>query len=228
MRNSGRYATILQGEVCMRMRKKPNMPRRIEKCGGIYIGNPEDYHGKWLETFPEYKELQLEIGCGRGRFTAETALTMPETLLVAIERVREAMIIGMERAAREGIPNIRFIDTDAAMLRFIFASGEVGRIYLNFCDPWPSNGHRKRRLTHEGFLDIYKDILRADGEIHFKTDNDGLFDYSLGQFLKCGFELEDVTRDLHGGGMVGIMTDYEMKFHEQGVSINRCVARIKT
>lgn len=209
------------------MRKKPNMPQRIEKCGVVHIANPEDYRARWLESFPEYKELHLEIGCGRARFTAETALTMPETLFVAIERVPEVLIIGMERAARENIPNIRFVETDAAKLSAIFANGEVGRIYINFCDPWPNNGHKKRRLTHEGFLNIYKEILCAGGEIHFKTDNDDLFEYALGQFAKAGFELFDVTRDLHSDGPVGIMTDYEMKFYEQGVSINKCVAKIQ-
>jgi tRNA (guanine-N7-)-methyltransferase len=152
---------------------------------------------------------------------------MPETLLVAIERVPEAQIVGMERAVRENIPNIRFVETDAVQLPQIFAPGEVDRIYVNFCDPWPNNGHKKRRLTHEAFLNTYKSILRPGGEIYFKTDNDALFEFSLGQFTLSGFELFEVTRHLHSNGPVGIMTDYEMKFYEQGVSINRCVARIK-
>jgi tRNA (guanine-N7-)-methyltransferase len=152
---------------------------------------------------------------------------MPDTLLVGIERVPEALIIGMERAAREGIPNIRYLVGDASSLSGIFAPGEADRVYINFCDPWPNNGHKKRRLTHERFLSIYKDLLRPGGEIHFKTDNDALFEFSLGQFEESGFELLDVTRDLHACGPVGVMTDYELKFYGQGVSINRCVARIK-
>lgn len=210
----------------MRMRKKPNMPQRIEKCGFVYTPDPQDYRAKWLERFPSYKELHLEIGCGRGRFTAETALMMPETLLVAVERVPEAMIIGMERSYRENIPNIRFINTDAINLPEIFDAGELDRIYINFCDPWPNNGHKKRRLTHENFLNIYKGLLRSGGEIHFKTDNEDLFDFSIGQFYNSGFELSDITKNLHENGPVGIMTDYEQKFYEQGVSIKRCVARL--
>lgn len=210
----------------MRMRKKPNMPQRIEKCGFVYIPDPQDYRAKWLERFPQYHELHLEIGCGRGRFTAETALMMPETLLVAVERVPEAMIIGMERAYRENIPNIRFINTDAINLPTIFDAGELDRIYINFCDPWPNNGHKKRRLTHENFLNIYKGLLRSGGEIHFKTDNEDLFDFSIGQFYNSGFELSDITKNLHENGPAGIMTDYELKFYEQGVSIKRCVARL--
>lgn len=211
----------------MRMRKKPNMPHRIEKCGAVHISEPEGYRGQWLNSFLDYKELHLEIGCGRGKFTTETAVTMPETLLVAIERVPEALICGLERAARENIPNIRFITTDAANLTQLFSTGELSRIYLNFCDPWPNNGHRKRRLTHGNFLKIYRDILSVGGEIHFKTDNSDLFEYSLGEFMINGFELREVTRDLHKDGHCGIMTDYEKKFVDQGVSINRCVARLR-
>lgn len=211
----------------MRMRKKPNLPQRIEKCGAVHIPNPETYRGKWLESFPKYKALHLEIGCGRGRFTSETALSMPEVLLVGLERVPEALIIGMERAAREGIPNIRYLIGDAMSLRCFFAPGEADRIYINFCDPWPNSGHKKRRLTHGIFLNIYREILHPDGEIHFKTDNDALFEFSLGEFEENGFALSDVTRNLHENGPSGVMTDYELKFYEQGVSINRCVARIK-
>lgn len=212
----------------MRMRKKPNMPQRIEKCGGVHIADPENIRGKWLKEYPEYKALYLEIGCGRGRFTTETALLLPDTLFVGVERVPEALIIGMERAARESIRNIRYMIGDASNLRSVFAPGEADRIYINFCDPWPNNGHKKRRLTHEGFLSIYKDVLCPGGEIHFNTDNDALFEFSLEQLEKSGFALFDITRNRHENGPVGVMTDYEMKFHEQGVSINRCVARMNS
>lgn len=210
----------------MRMRKKPNMPRRIESCGAVHIADPENYRGKWREMIPGYKELHLEVGCGRGRFTTETALCNPDILFVGVERVPEALIIGMECAARESIPNLRYLIGDASGLRNFFAPGEADRIYINFCDPWPNNGHKKRRLTHEGFLSIYKEILRPGSELHFKTDNDGLFEFSLAQFEKAGFALSEVTRNLHENGPCGVMSDYELKFYGQGVSINRCVARI--
>jgi tRNA (guanine-N7-)-methyltransferase len=212
----------------MRMRKKPNLPQRIEKCGPLYVTVPAAYRGEWLGRIPGYKALELEIGCGRGRFTVETAKTQPETLLVAVERVPEAMIIGLERACREEAHNIRFVDSDAAYLDKMFAPGELDAIYINFCDPWPSNRHAKRRLTHANFLRIYRVLLRLGGELRFKTDNSDLFEYSLESLELNGFELSEVTRDLHGNGPSGIMTDYEQKFHEQGVSINRCVAKLKT
>ena len=210
----------------MRMRKKPNLPARLERCAEVMIPSPEAYHGQWLERFPKYGKLFIEIGCGKGRFIAESAKAMPEALFVGIERVPEAMVVAMERTIEETIPNIRFIDTDAVRLADIFAAGEVERIYLNFSDPWPKKGHSKRRLTHENFLRAYKMILSPGGEIHIKTDNENLFEFSLEQFELCGFELSEVTRDLHKNGPVGVMTDYELKFHDQGVSINRCVAKL--
>jgi len=210
----------------MRMRKKPNMPQRMARCAAVLVTEPEQYRGGWLEKITGFSALHLEIGCGKGKFTAETATLHPETLFVAIEKVPEALIIAMERVVREGLLNVRFIQTDAALLTRIFGPAEVGVIYLNFCDPWPRSGHKKRRLTHENFLKLYKEILRPGGEIRFKTDNAGLFDFSLAEFEKNGYALLDVTRDLHANGPTGIMTDYEEKFYQQGVSINRCVAKL--
>jgi tRNA (guanine-N7-)-methyltransferase len=135
------------------------------------------------------------------------------------------MIIAVERAAAEALRNVRFINAFADDLASYFAPGEVSRIYLNFCDPWPSNRHAKRRLTHRRFLESYMQVLNPGGEIHFKTDNLPLFEYSLLEFERGGFTLTEVTRDLHKNGPVGVMTDYEMKFFTQGLPINRCAAR---
>jgi tRNA (guanine-N7-)-methyltransferase len=211
----------------MRMRKKPNLLPRMEKCSGVHILEPEALCARWLSEYPDFKELFVELGCGKGRFTAGTAKMMPDKLLVAIERVPDAMIIAMERAIGEELLNVRFLSRDAVNLPMIFAPGEISRIYINFCDPWPAKRHAKRRLTSGGFLTTYKEVLRPGGDIHFKTDNLPLFEYSLEQFQDNGFELSEVTRNLHENGPVGIMTDYEEKFHQQGVCINRCVARLK-
>lgn len=208
----------------MRMRKKKNLIPRMERASAIWVKEPETLRGQWLAGRPE-TGLHLEIGCGKGRFTARTAAAEPEALLVAIERVPEAMVVAMERALEKNLSNLLFVDMDAALLAEAFAPGEVGRIYLNFSDPWPSVRHGKRRLTSPGFLEIYKEILAPGGEIHFKTDNVGLFDYSLEQFPACGYHLEQVTRNLHGEGPRGIMTDYEQKFYEGGTAICRLVAR---
>ena len=210
------------------MRKKPNLIPRMERCAGVQIKNPEEYKGKWRSIMPESEKLSLELGCGKGRFTAGTAGANPEALFVAVEKVKDAMVVAMERVCGEELKNVRFIDMDAMHLREIFENGEVSRIYINFCDPWPGNKHAKRRLTAPGFLEIYKDILAPGGEIHFKTDNQPLFEYSLETFEQNGFELSEVTRNLHENGPVGIMTDYEEKFYSQGLPINRCVAKLVT
>lgn len=207
----------------MRMRKKPNLVPRMERCGHLLISDPAALKGAWRSLKPDAQALWLELGCGKGRFTAETARQNPHVLYVAVERVPDAMVVAMERVEALGLDNVRFVDGDAALLREYFAPGEVDRLFINFCDPWPSNRHAKRRLTHEGFLVLYRGVLSSQGEIHFKTDNRPLFEYSLLQFPKAGYALKEVTRDLHANGVQGVMTDYEEKFHALGTPINRCV-----
>ena len=212
----------------MRMRKKKNLALRMEVCGALLVTDPEAEKGHWRERRPGAAMLHLELGCGKGRFTAETAAAHPEDLYVAIERVPDAMVIAMERCRALGLANVFFIDGDAAELDQYFAPGEVDLIYINFCDPWPSVKHSRRRLTHESFLRSYRKVLREGGQIHFKTDNRDLFEWSLFQFPKAGFALSEVTRNLHEYGVQGFMTDYEEKFHSMGTPINRCVGTMKT
>jgi len=208
----------------MRMRKKKNLDLRLENCAPILIENPAELRMCWLSNREE-GELHLEIGCGKGKFTVETAEANPNILQVAVERERNAMVIAMERALGAGLSNLLFIDADARHLAELFAPGEVSRIYINFPDPWPGDRHAKRRLTSPLFLELYKEILKSGGEIHFKTDNRPLFEYSIKQFPLCGFVLENVTTNLHTPEPCGIMTNYEQKFHELGTPICRCVAR---
>ena len=118
-------------------------------------------------------------------------------------------------------------DGDAALLPDMFASGEVDRLYINFCDPWPKSNQKRRRLTHGNFLKCYRQVLPMGGQIHFKTDNDKLFQWSVEEIPQYGFALSEVTRDLHADGPVGVMTDYEAKFYELGKNINRCVATME-
>lgn len=208
----------------MRMRKRHNLAPRMEACAAYLIESPADYRGHWLERFPDFVGLQVELGCGKGRFTVETGAAMPDTLLLAIEKVPDAMILAMERARDRGLANVRFMDFDAANLAAIFAPGEVERLYLNFSDPWPKSRDAKFRLTAPGFLRLYADVLPLGGQIHFKTDNTPLFDWSLEQLAAEGWALSQVTRDLHQNGPVGVMTDYEAKFYADGLKINRLVA----
>lgn len=207
----------------MRMRKKKNLASRMEACGALLVRDPAAEKGRWRLRRPGAAGLRLELGCGKGRFTAETAAAHRSDLYVAVERVPDAMVIAMERCRALGLDNVFFIDGDAAALDQYFAPGEVDLIYINFCDPWPSVKHSRRRLTHEGFLRGYRHVLREGGQIHFKTDNRALFEWSLFQFPKAGFALSEVTRNLHEHGVQGVMTDYEEKFYALGTPINRCV-----
>lgn len=211
----------------MRMRKKPNLVPRMERCAATLITDPEALRGHWLEHFPGHQALHLELGCGKGRFTVETAAAEPDVLLIAVEKVPDAMVVAMERAAGAGLRNVFFIDIDANQLPEIFDQGEVDRIYVNFCDPWPPKRQAKRRLTHGNFLKLYRKVLKDNGQIHFKTDNDPLFEWSIEEIPQFGFELSEVTRDLHANGQCGVMTDYEAKFYAEGKNINRCVATMQ-
>ena len=208
----------------MRMRKKPNLLPRMERTAAVRIADPESWRGRWRELMPACRALHVELGCGKGRFTADTAAQDPDVLLIAVEKVPDAMVVGMERVCARGIENVRFIDRDVALLPELFAPGEAARIYLNFCDPWPKSRCAKNRLTAPGFLRLYADVLPVGGELWFKTDNLPLFCWSLEQFTAEGWALSEVTNDLHSDGVRGVMTDYEAKFHAQGVPINRLVA----
>ena len=207
----------------MRMRRKKNLGPRMEACAAWQIKDPKALRGNWRSLMPGAKELRLELGCGKGRFTCQTAAANPEILFVAVERVPDAMVMAMEKARDMGLTNVFYVDDDAALLPEFFAPEEVDLIYINFCDPWPPKRHAKRRLTHRNFLKLYREVLKEKGQIHFKTDNAPLFEFSVLEFPEAGYDLEEVTRDLHANGVCGIMTDYEEKFHNLGTKINRCV-----
>ncbi|MBR4131483.1 MAG: tRNA (guanosine(46)-N7)-methyltransferase TrmB [Oscillospiraceae bacterium] len=208
------------------MRKKPNVGPRMEACDPVWVRSPETLRGNWRSLLPGAKELRVEVGCGKGKFTAETAAAEPEVLIVAVERVREALVMAMEKAMAAGLKNVFFVSMDVAELESFFAPGEIDLLYINFCDPWPRSKNAKRRLTYHTFLEKYKRVIRPSGEIHFKTDNAKLFAWSLEEFAACGLEVRNVTDDLHANGPVGIMTGYEEKFYALGTPIHRCEVRM--
>ncbi len=225
----------------MRMRKKKNLIPRMERCERLLIKDPYIMPGKWRDLYPEKnqprdinpesgdkrRELRLEIGCGKGGFTAETAKLNPDILLIGLEVVPEAIVVAMERCMDLNPSNAYFIRADAGQLDQFFAPDEIDCIYLNFSDPWPGNRHAKRRLTHGNFLKIYRQILKSGGKIQFKTDNQPLFEFSLTELPKYGFELSDITWNLHEHGVSDIMTDYEAKFYQQGLPICRLIGTMR-
>ena len=206
----------------MRMRRMKNLESRMENCAAYRIVSPADRKGSWRTLKQDAAALWVEVGCGKGKFTAETAAANPDVLLIAVERCREAMVVAMEKAQSMGLTNVFYIDMDVASIEEIFAPEEIDRLFINFPDPWPRKKNAKRRLTHRSFLDKYCRVVKTGGEFHFKTDNAPLFAYSVEEFAACGLEVKNLTRDLHKDGIVGIMTGYEEKFHGLGTPINRC------
>ena len=206
----------------MRMRKMKNLDSRMAACDAFRIAEPAAKIGSWRSLKPDCSALWVEVGCGKGKFTVETAQANPDVLLIAVERCREAMVVAMEKARTMGLTNVFFIDMDVANIESIFAGQEIDRLFINFPDPWPRKKNAKRRLTHRGFLDKYCRVVRTGGEIHYKTDNAPLFEFSVEEFAACGLEVKNLTRNLHENGIVGIMTGYEEKFHSLGTPINRC------
>ena len=212
----------------MRMRRRNNLEPRMNACESVWIHEPEALRGNWRSLMPGCRELRVEVGCGKGKFTVETAAAEPDVLLIAIERVPDALVLAMESAIRMGLKNVFFVSLDAANIDAFFADDEIDLLYINFCDPWPRKKNAKRRLTYHTFLEKYKKVLKLGGQIHFKTDNAKLFDWSLPEMESCFLELHNVTHDLHANGPVGIMTGYEEKFYGLGTPINRVEAVVVT
>ena len=206
----------------MRMRKMKNLEPRMEKCAALRIAEPAEKKGNWRSLKPDATALWVEVGCGKGKFTAETAQANPDVLLIAVEKCREAMVVAMEKAKEMGLTNVFYIDMDVDKIEEIFAPEEIDRLFINFPDPWPRKKNAKRRLTHRGFLFKYCHVVKENGEFHFKTDNAPLFEFSVEEFQACGLQVNNLTRNLHENGIVGIMTGYEEKFHALGTPINRC------
>ncbi|MBR3943350.1 MAG: tRNA (guanosine(46)-N7)-methyltransferase TrmB [Clostridia bacterium] len=211
----------------MRMRRKKNRDSRFENCIDLVATEPLENKGKWKEVFGNDNPVHLEIGCGKGGFILELAKRNPDINYVAMEKCLDALILALEKAKNEALKNVIYICDDAEKLPEMFEKDEVSRIYLNFSDPWKKARQAKRRLTHRRFLEKYKQILVADGEIHFKTDNRPLFDFSLEEFAETGVHVSELTFDLHNSeyNEGNIMTEYEKTFSQKGFTINRCVLK---
>ena len=211
------------------MRKKKHGSERIEACSDLLLSistvNAETAAGAFPESAPD-APLWMEIGCGKGAFVTGLEARHPEARMIAMERVADVAMLAMEKCKSLELANIRFLIGDAAKLWDTFEDHSIDRLYLNFSDPWPKAGHAKRRLTHRNFLTQYRRILKPEGAIFFKTDNRGLFDFSLEEFEACDFRLENLTYDLHNSEFAAenIMTEYEKNFSEKGFSINRVEA----
>ena len=211
----------------MRLRKVPGADERIDASASV-IHTPEAFIGGWAaEVFRNDHPVEVEIGCGKGMFLTEMARLHPEVNYIGIEKFSSVLVRAVEKADLEPLPNLRYIRFDAAEILDIFTPGEVTGIYLNFSDPWPKARHAKKRLTHREFLAKYKTILVPGGLLVQKTDNEGLFDFSLEELRASGWEILAETRDLHRSPLAegNVMTEFERKFTTLGKPVLKLVAR---
>ena len=215
----------------MRMRKKKHGAERIEACAELRIADPATMLEGFDKIFGNDRPVHMEIGCGKGNFACGMAKKHPEVNFIAVERVSDVCCIALEKAKasadeRES-DNLRFLIGDAKILGENIKPHSLDCVYLNFSDPWPKKGHAKRRLTHRTFLELYKNLLKEDGLLRLKTDNVGLFDFSLEEFEAVGATVIWQTRDLHNSEKNddNVMTEYEKNFSEKGFSI--CSAWVK-
>lgn len=208
----------------MRMRKKKNGDLRFERCAGWTI-ETEGLKEQFYSHFDPKKPIEMEIGSGKGRFIVAHAQENPDRQYISIERVKDCLIMGMEKALAKGLSNIKFFCLNAEDLLEYMPEESMDIIYLNFSDPWPKSRYAKRRLTHRRMVKCYLPLLKKGGKICFKTDNRDLFDFSVEEFKDLGFELSELTYDLHATDTPNIMTEYEERFSSMGVPINRFVAK---
>lgn len=211
----------------MRLRNIKGADEVVENSS-FCIQSPTEYKGKWSTIFENDHPIHIEIGMGKGRFLMDLAALNPNINYIGIERYTSVLLRAVQKIEENPLPNVRFLCVDAATLIDIFAPGEVNRIYLNFSDPWPKDRHARRRLTSSEFLSRYDQFLAKDGRLEFKTDNIGLFDFSLEEIRNSKtWHLDVHTYDLHQDSTLNIgniMTEYEEKFSSKGNPICKLIA----
>lgn len=212
----------------MRVLNRPGAAEMLAAHPNFVISDPTLWKGKWNELFGNDHPIHIEIGMGKGQFITGMAKAHPEINYIGVEMQVSVVSIALDKLIEQPLPNLKLLHVDGSALTEYFADSEVDQIYLNFSDPWPKKRHEKRRLTYKTFLAVDEQILRPNGEIHFKTDNQGLFEYSLASFSQYGMILKQVWLDLHQSQFEGnIMTEYEEKFSSKGQRIYRVEARFQ-
>lgn len=216
----------------MRLRGRKGIRESIESQTDLVILNPQQYRGRWHEVFGNDRPIHAELGMGKGRFISEMSRIHPDINFIGIDMYDELIRRASEKA-REAhtdadgacdLGNIRLVLGNIEKIEEMFAEHELERIYLNFSDPWPKKRHARRRLTHQGFVRKYMQLLNERGEIHLKTDSQSLFEFSLNSFADLGLRMRNISLNLHvdGPNPDHVMTEYEMKFSGQGMNIHRC------
>ena len=209
----------------MRVRNRKGATELLEAHPQYVILNPADAKGRWQEIFGNDHPIHVEVGSGKGAFVSGMAKANPEINYIGIDIQKSVLSYALDKVLATAVPNIKLLWVDGSDLTDYFEDGEIDRLYLNFSDPWPKKRHEKRRLTYQSFLATYQQILPENGEIHFKTDNRGLFEYSLGIFSQSGMKLKGVWLDLHASDFEdNVLTEYEQKFANKGQVIYRVEA----
>lgn len=217
----------------MRIRYKKWARPELE-ASSFYIDNPEEMKGKWKEYFKNNNPIHLELGCGKGQFISELASENLNINYIAIDLI-DAMLGLAKRNVEAKYKEKNIEPKNIVLTRFdierilliLDSKDEIERIYINFCNPWPKGKHRKKRLTHTRQLEKYREFLKDNGEIYFKTDDDDLFNSSLIYLKESGFEVLNKTYDLHKENIFerNIETEHEKMFSEQGIKIKALIAR---
>lgn len=219
----------------MRIRKKKWAEPELAQCS-YYVKEPEAYRGRWREFFGNDRPIELEIGCGKCTFVAEKALRDPDINFIAVDIKADMLGVGRRNiekrfeSAGHSPENIALVRYNVEMLdRVIDEEDGIGKLYINFCNPWPRLKHKKRRLTYPRKLTMYRQFLAPGAIVYFKTDDDGLFEDSLEYFRDAGYEITCLTRDLHNSGIAdNIVTEHEKMFSDEGVPIKYLEATPRT
>lgn len=208
----------------MRMRNKPWALDYLKEHADIV--DIDMTHAKNIKGFfNDEAMLHVEVGTGMGRFITNIAKEHPDINFVGVEIDKNIIIRAVEKVIAEELHNVRLVLLDARHLEDYFNPWEIGRLYLNFSDPWPKNRHEKRRLTHPSFLSLYEELLFTDGDVHFKTDKRGFFEYTLGSMNRYGMSFKDINLDVHDDEPDdNVRTEYEEKFSSRGSLIRRVKA----
>lgn len=210
------------------MRRKPWAFDALKKIDDYFIESSKDYKGKWRDVFGNDHPIHAEFGGGKGQFIIQMAEKNPGVNFIMVDVVTEVALAAAQRMENSGLKNVKVILADLREVETYFENEELERIYLNFSDPWPKAKHYKRRLTYRDFLKKYEDILIPEGWIHFKTDNKGLFQFSLNEFAALDMKMQHISLDLHQEKNVELtMTEYEEKFSSMGHPIYRVEAQFR-
>lgn len=210
----------------MRLKYVEGARELIEAHPNLVIDKQDNEKLYYEDMFENSNPIQVEIGIGKGRFIHELAKANPDINYIGIEKFDSVIVRALEKVIDEPLKNLKLIRVDAQAIPIILKDHSVDKVYLNFPDPWPKERHAKRRLTHRGFLNIYKDLLTENGEVHLKTDNKFLYDYSIEEMYYHDMDITYMTKDLHNSDFEGnIMTEFEEKFTKRGNPIYKLTAR---